>query len=208
MSREADDVNVQTSPELIPLEGQIGQFFQAINVPQTGAVRSVDGQLGPDILISTGAANKGLSVGKSSGANTITLSISGVTTAVKESGGATLDIGAVADGQYLVRSGTNVVGAAVVTPALAVATKTTNYNLADTDDVILVDCTSGPVTITLHAVATAKKKVYNIKKIDASANAMILDGNLVETIDGAANITTAVRYSNYTLFPSTEWRIL
>lgn len=86
--------------------------------------------------------------------------------------------------------------------AFNVATKTANYTVTDANDVILVDCTSGPVTITLHAVATAKQKAYNFKKIDASTNAMTIDGNAAETIDGAANVSTTTQYTNYTLVPS------
>lgn len=104
MSRDYDETNVETDPALVPLGNQGGGSVQPINVPQIGAISSIDGQPGPVIAINTGAPNKGLAVGKSSGANSITFSISGVTTALQESSGPTvLDIGAVALGQYLKR---------------------------------------------------------------------------------------------------------
>ena len=90
------------------------------------------------------------------------------------------------------------------TPALrlAVDTKTSAYTLTDDDDLVLVDCTGGAVTITLHAAATAKQKPYNFKKIDSSANAMTIDGNASETIDGATTKSTTIQYTNFTLVPN------
>lgn len=92
---------------------------------------------------------------------------------------------------------------------LSIVTKTANYTTTDDDDVVLVDCTSGGITITLHAVATARPKPYYFKKIDSSGNAMTIDANLSETIDGAANKSTSVQYATFTLIPksATEWLV-
>lgn len=109
MSRDYDETNVDLDPALLPLTTPGAGSPPAVNIPQTGAISSLDGQPGPVILLATGAANKGLSVSKSSGANIITLSIAGVTTAVKESGGQVLDFGAVTDGEFLKRSGTTII---------------------------------------------------------------------------------------------------
>lgn len=97
-----------------------------------------------------------------------------------------------------------------IAPAVSVVTRTTNFTLTDANDVVLVDCTAGAVTATLHAVATAKLKPYYFKKIDASANAMVLDPNAAEQIDGAATLSATVRYTAYTLVPNsaTEWSIV
>lgn len=94
-------------------------------------------------------------------------------------------------------------------PVLAVQTVTTTpFAVTDAHDVLLVDATAGAITLNLQAVATARKKIYNFKKIDASANGMILEPNAAETIDSLANITEIVQYTNYSLYPSGEWRIL
>lgn len=94
--------------------------------------------------------------------------------------------------------------------ALTIATKTANYTLTDADDVILMDCTSGNKTVTLHAVASAKQKPYYIKKIDSSGNSMTIDGNASETIDGATTKVTTVQYTSYTIIPNNagEWSIV
>lgn len=94
-------------------------------------------------------------------------------------------------------------------PVLAVQTvSTTPFTVTDAHDVLLVDATAGAITLNLHAVATARKKIYNFKKIDASANSMVLEPNAAELIDGAANITEVIPQTSYSIFPSTEWRIL
>lgn len=80
---------------------------------------------------------------------------------------------------------------------------TSNDNVLVTDDLILVDATDAPVTMTLFTITGNQGNVVTIKKIDASANAMIIDGNGSETIDGELNITTTTQYNSYDLTPST-----
>ena len=93
--------------------------------------------------------------------------------------------------------------------ALVIATKSAGYTLTDGDDVILVDASGGSVTITLHAAATARKKAYYIKKMDSSANSVVIDGNAAETIDGAATKSTTTQYVSFTLIPDgTNWIIV
>ncbi len=67
----------------------------------------------------------------------------------------------------------------------AIATKTTNYTTTNADHTLLVDATSGAVTITLVAVSGNSGLIHVIKKIDSSANTVTIDGNSSETIDGA-----------------------
>lgn len=65
-------------------------------------------------------------------------------------------------------------------------TKIAGYTAALTDDVILCDATAGNMTIDLPSAASAVGKTYAIKKIDATANTVTIDGNVGELIDGAA----------------------
>ena len=66
-----------------------------------------------------------------------------------------------------------------------VITVTTTYTATGADSVILADATAAAFTITLPAVATVPFLVLDIKKIDATANNVTIDGNGAETIDGA-----------------------
>lgn len=92
--------------------------------------------------------------------------------------------------------------------SLAVATKTSNYTLTDSDDVILCDTTSGSVTITTHASSTATKKRYTIKKI-AAANTCTIDGNSSETIDGYATFPIINNLNPIVVVPDgTNWQVV
>lgn len=79
----------------------------------------------------------------------------------------------------------------------AVVTKSANYTATANDQVILVDCTGGAVTITLPAIATANRgKEYRIKKIDASGNAVTVARSGSDTIDGATSSSLTAQYQS------------
>lgn len=92
------------------------------------------------------------------------------------------------------------------------ATKTGNYQSveADRDKVIRADATSGTLTVTLIAAATAGDGfMLAIKKIDSSGNAVILDANGSETIDG--NLTISLNNQNEVALivsNGTSWNII
>lgn len=76
--------------------------------------------------------------------------------------------------------------------------KTANYTAveADRDKLIVVDATAGTTTIALLAAATAGDGFQiAVKKTDASANTVVIDGNGTETIDGALTLTLSTQYS-------------
>jgi len=69
--------------------------------------------------------------------------------------------------------------------ALDVTSTSTDLTLNSTHHTILVDATGAARTITLPTAASSARRIYTIKKIDVSANAVTLDGDGSETIDGA-----------------------
>jgi hypothetical protein len=75
-----------------------------------------------------------------------------------------------------------------------IASKTANYTATLGDDVILCDATGGVFTITLPAAASSTGLCLKIKKTDSSANAITIDGNAAETIDGATTASLSLRY--------------
>jgi tetrahydrodipicolinate N-succinyltransferase len=78
-----------------------------------------------------------------------------------------------------------------------------------TDGMVTVNAAAGAVTMTLPAVATVSGRVVTVKKIDASGNAVTVDGNGAETIDGAANFPLAAQYDSLTVIAgATEWHII
>lgn len=75
----------------------------------------------------------------------------------------------------------------------AISTVTTTTTLDGTYNVVLVDATSGAVTINLPAVSAISGREYVIKKIDSSGNAVTIDGNASETIDGSTTSSLATQ---------------
>ena len=74
----------------------------------------------------------------------------------------------------------------------AVITKTSSYTATENDHTILVNATSAAVTIRLPR--TAKARVYVVKKIDSSANAVTIDPEGSQTIDGATTLVLSTQY--------------
>ncbi|WP_370738871.1 beta strand repeat-containing protein, partial [Nubsella zeaxanthinifaciens] len=89
----------------------------------------------------------------------------------------------------------------------AISTKTANYTALGTDETILVDASSGNVTITLPTTVVTGKKYY-IKKIDTTSNDVIVDG-AGATIDGSPSITGSLAYQGWVLqYNGTAWFII
>jgi len=89
------------------------------------------------------------------------------------------------------------------------AAKTADYTLTASDKVISVDATSAETTITLPTASSIAGRCYTIKKIDSSANAVVLDGNGAETIDGAANYQINLQWQAVTVISNgTNWLVI
>lgn len=100
--------------------------------------------------------------------------------------------------------------AGAVTPRfLAVLAVAANQVLTDAHDVVLVDASGGARTITLPDAAGRTGRVYYIKKVDATANAVIIDGDGADTVDGQAthSITTSLE-SRTVVSDGANWRII
>ena len=91
-----------------------------------------------------------------------------------------------------------------------IISKTGAYTATLTDDVIKGDTNGGAFSITLPAVATATGKIYTFIRTGAGVNALTIDGNGAETIDGAAtNATMDAQYDSLTIWcDGTEWFII
>ena len=84
--------------------------------------------------------------------------------------------------------------------------ETADYSVTDADGTILVDASTGDVTVTLPAPVLGRKIV--VKKIDSSVNSVIIDG-AGATIDGVASRTTDVPFQAFVLHTEgTGWYII
>ena len=91
---------------------------------------------------------------------------------------------------------------------VAVATKTANYTLTVSDNVILTNA-GGDVTMTLPAASTVSGSVFYIKKIDPNLNKVTIKPNGSETIDGQTTILLIERYQSVQIVSNgTTWYIL
>ena len=90
-----------------------------------------------------------------------------------------------------------------------VTSVTADYTVSANDSFIKVDATAAPVTITLMLASSGKEKRLTIKKIDSSANAVTVDGNGSETIDGATTVSLPSQYNSVSIMSDgTEWWVV
>lgn len=68
---------------------------------------------------------------------------------------------------------------------------------ADDESIILCDATGGNITVNLPAASGVTDRVYNIKKTDASANTVTIDGDGSETIDGATTKIISIQNDSF-----------
>jgi hypothetical protein len=84
----------------------------------------------------------------------------------------------------------------VVTKAFA----DTGYVATEENELILVNAVAGATTIVLPACSSANDgRAYQVKKIDASANGVIIDGNASETIDGTLTVTIGSQWASLSM---------
>ena len=90
-----------------------------------------------------------------------------------------------------------------------VTTKTSNYTLTTTDYFVLVNATSGAVTITLPTAAGISGREFVIKKIDSSSNVVTVDGGGAETIDGTTTFDLEYQDESINIISNnTNWYII
>lgn len=98
---------------------------------------------------------------------------------------------------------------ALGTQPFPIVEKSGDYTLTDAEYTCLVDASGAERTITLPAAAGASGRVYVVKKIDSSANKVLLDGDGAETVDGAVTQELLLQYEALMVqSDGTEWWIL
>ena len=73
--------------------------------------------------------------------------------------------------------------------------------LNETHYTVAVDASAGPATVVLPdtAQAAARGRVYNVKKVDATANAVIIQRSGADLIDGATSVSITTQYQTRTV---------
>lgn len=75
-----------------------------------------------------------------------------------------------------------------------ISTKSSNYTMTTADGTVLVDATSGDITITLPAAASATESIFTIKKKDVTFHTVTVAAAGSELIDGAAIYILSTQY--------------
>ncbi len=89
------------------------------------------------------------------------------------------------------------------------STKTTAYTVTTLDGVVVGDATSAAFTFTLYTAVGNSGRVVHIKRINAGANAITIDGSGSETIDGAATYVLGSQWEAVTLVSNNVgWLVL
>jgi len=92
---------------------------------------------------------------------------------------------------------------------LPIETITAATTLDDTHYTVLCDATAAAFTVTLPAASGATGRIYNIKKIDSGANAVTVDADGAETIDGDLTAIIGIQYTNIKIqCDGSNWYIL
>lgn len=109
----------------------------------------------------------------------------------------------------IVRTGT---GQTAIIKGLSLNVRTVtnaNYTLTRVDDIVLFSTGGTNRTATLPASATVLNKVYHIKKIDAGAGKIIIDGDGSETIDGDLTPEITARFESFMLVnDGSNWHVI
>jgi hypothetical protein len=91
----------------------------------------------------------------------------------------------------------------------AISVKTASYTATTADRTILCDASTGALTIALPPAATVTGRIYTIKKIDSSINAVTVDADLSEVIDAATTASLPAQYDKTTIQSNgTGWSII
>lgn len=94
-------------------------------------------------------------------------------------------------------------------PLASIATKTAAYTVVDADATLLGNATAAAFTLTLPTAVGRIGKQFTIKKIDSSANAVTVDGNASETIDGALTKALGSQWAFLTIVSDgANWQIV
>ncbi|SHM01614.1 hypothetical protein SAMN05444266_10682 [Chitinophaga jiangningensis] len=187
----------------------------------SGGIKSVNSQTGPAISIVNGKAGTNVNIDSTTTANRIVINIPDASATAR---GIVTDSVQTFAGNKTVRDSlqvglaANVGGTAAANSTLQVSgsmamnitTLSSNGTLAATDNTVLVNTTSGSITVTLPSPTGIRGRIYTIKKIGSGG----IDNSLTisptgGTIDGAS---TYVIYNDYTYVTlqtdGTNWYVI
>ncbi|MEC5147100.1 hypothetical protein [Chitinophaga sp. 212800010-3] len=170
-------------------------------------IKRINSQTGPYIYIKTGKTGTDIGIDSTSTANVLTLNIPDASTTAR---GVVNDSTQIFAGFKTIRDtlavGQNAIVGASTQPnstlqvsgsmSLNIRTATGNDALSATDNTLLVNASSGSITINLPAAGSIAGRIYTVKKIGGTIdNAVTLQPQGAAQIEGASSY---IIYNNYT----------
>lgn len=103
---------------------------------------------------------------------------------------------------------TGIKWASAPSPVLSVASKTANYTITTSDNIVLGDSSGGTFTLTLPT-AVGNTNLYTLKKIDSTATAVSIATTSSQTIDGITTAALTSQYESLQLYSDgSNWQVL
>ena len=156
-------------------------YYRITPINELGEGTPVTGSYTPGVMVAGAHASSHAE----GGTDPLTGHLAASVAKFKESGGQVLTAGAVADGQFLQRSGTSLIGVSAVAAApRSVVTVTGNTSLLTSHAIVLVNTTGGDVTISLPSAAVAAE--FTIKNTGTGGHRALIDPNGAQTVDASA----------------------
>jgi hypothetical protein len=91
----------------------------------------------------------------------------------------------------------------------AITRKTANYTLTNADNIVICDASAGAFTISLPSAVGIAGRMYTIKKVDSSPNAVTVAPPPGQTIDGAASYVLSAQWKYVTVVSDgSNWFII
>ncbi len=161
-----------------------------------GATNIATGNLSATGTLSTGTASTttgSVAFNNSANANAITIQ-SGATSA---SHTLTLPISQGAASTFLKNNGSGALSwDSVSSASSAYATKTTNYTITSSDDIIAGDASGGAITITLPTAVGIAGRLFTVKRINSGSNNVTVATTSSQTIDGDTTQVLVLQYTS------------
>jgi len=91
---------------------------------------------------------------------------------------------------------------------MVVSTHTSSFTATINNVMLLCDATTGELTVTLPAAGSTEGKYFHIKKIDSSANDVVIEASGSEKIDGELNQEISLQYECVSVVTDlSEWHV-
>ncbi len=93
--------------------------------------------------------------------------------------------------------------------SLAVTSKTANYTITTSDDLVLASAAGGAFTVTLPTAVGKTGRIFKIKRTNSGSNNVTVGTTSSQTIDGSTTYTISTQYQSIDVISDgSNWHII